>query len=152
MRSPSPRLVMLGAAPETRGSIAAVIEAYRANGLFERWPIQHLAVYTDHGARRTTALAAMALRDFVWIALRNPRSALHVHARAGAAFWRCLPFIGAAAALRCPVILQLHGSGFERFYDAAGYARSLIQQTLARAACVIVPSDSLRAWTIGVCR
>ncbi|MCD6042418.1 MAG: hypothetical protein K0R40_2021, partial [Burkholderiales bacterium] len=39
MQNPAyPRLAMLGAAPETRSGIAAVIDAYRAHGLFKRWP------------------------------------------------------------------------------------------------------------------
>ena len=41
------RLVMLGAAPETRNSIAAVVECYRAHGLFKRWSIDYLPT---HGA------------------------------------------------------------------------------------------------------
>ena len=88
MPIPSPRLVMLGAAPETRGSIAAVVDAYRAHGLFERWPVEYLPLRSDGGARQRAALAARALRDFAWLALRNPRSALHLHTRPGAGFWR----------------------------------------------------------------
>ena len=152
MPIPAPRLAMLGAAPETRGSIATVVEAYRAHGLFARWPIEHFAVHTDGGVRRSAALTAAALRDFTWLALRNPRSALHAHARSGASFWRTLPFLGVAAALRCPVLLQLHGSGFERFYDKAGYGRAVISTALARAACVLVPSESMRAWVASACR
>ena len=32
------RIAMLGAAPETRGAIAAVVDAYRTHGLLKRWP------------------------------------------------------------------------------------------------------------------
>ena len=35
----APHLVMLGPAAATRGDIAAVVECYRAQGLFRRWPI-----------------------------------------------------------------------------------------------------------------
>jgi glycosyltransferase involved in cell wall biosynthesis len=143
----SPRLIMLGAAPETRGSVAAVVDAYRAHGLFARWPIEHLAVHCDGGARRSAALAAAALRDFAVLVARHRRAVLHVHSEAGAGFWRDAAFMAAAAALRCPVVLQLHGGGFERFYDDAGVAgRALIQLALARAAIVVVPAESMRAW------
>jgi len=34
------RLIMLGTAFETRGGISAVVNTYRAHGLFERWPVE----------------------------------------------------------------------------------------------------------------
>ena len=36
------RLIMLGAAPGTRSTIACVVEAYRVHGLFRRWPIEYV--------------------------------------------------------------------------------------------------------------
>ena len=154
MRSSHPqRLIMLGAAPETRGSIGAVIDAYRAHGLFARWPVEHLALRSDGGLRRSAALTALALRDFAWIAAKHPRSVLHVHSEAGAGFWRDAAFMSAAAALRCPVVLQLHGSGFGAFYDRSDTpVRAMIRLALSRAACLVVPADSMRAWAHGVCR
>src|ERR1700704_3938584 len=101
----SPRLIMLGAAPETRGSVAAVVEAYRAHGLFARWPIEHLAVHCNGGGRRSAAPTAAALRDFAVLVARHRRAVLHVHSEAGAGFWRDAAFMAAAAALRCPVVL-----------------------------------------------
>ncbi len=150
---PSQRLIMLGAAPETRGSIGTVIDAYRAHGLFARWPVEHLALRSDGGLRRSAALTARALRDFAWTAARHPRSVLHVHSEAGPGFWRDAVFMAGAAALRCPVVLQLHGSGFGAFYDRADVpVRALIRLALSRAACVAVPVDSMRAWVHSVCR
>ena len=149
----SQRLIMLGAAPETRGSIGAVTDAYRAHGLFARWPVEHLALRSDGGLRRNSALTALALRDFVWLAAKHPRSVLHVHSEAGAGFWRDALFMAAALALRCPVVLQLHGSGFGAFYDGADSpVRAMIRFVLSRAARVVAPSDSMRAWVYGVCR
>jgi glycosyltransferase involved in cell wall biosynthesis len=152
-RSHSQRLIMLGAAPETRGSIGAVIDAYRAHGLFARWPVEHLALRSDDGWRRRATLSALALRDFAWLAARHPRSVLHMHSEAGAGFWRDALFMAGAAALRCPVVLQLHGSGFGAFYDQADVpVRSLIRLALARASFLVVPADSMRAWVHSVCR
>jgi glycosyltransferase involved in cell wall biosynthesis len=149
----SPRLIMLGAAPETRGSIAAVVDAYRSQGLFARWPIDHLAVHCGGGARRSAALAAGAMRDFALLLARHRRAVLHVHSEPGAGFWRDAAFMAAAGAMRCPVVLQLHGSGFDRFHDrASGPARMLIELALARAARVLVPAESMRTWIHGVTR
>jgi glycosyltransferase involved in cell wall biosynthesis len=147
------RLVMLGAVSETRSSIAAVVETYRANGLFRRWPIDYLATHGDVGLLQNLSLALNALRRFAALLARHRRVVLHAHCAFDAGFWREAVFMAVAIAARCPVILQLHGSGFERFYDhSSSPARALIRFFLERAACVAVPSESLRAWTRGIAR
>lgn len=147
------RLVMLGAVSETRSSIAAVVETYRANGLFKRWPIDYLATHGDVGLLGNLSLALNALRRFAALLARHRRVVLHAHCAFDAGFWRDAVFMSVAIAARCPVILQLHGSGFERFYDRSSTpARILIRFFLEHAACVVVPSESLRAWTRSIAR
>ena len=144
------RLVMLGAASETRGSIAAVVEAYREHGLFQRWPIDYLPTHGNGGASRNAALALDALRRLVTLFMQHRRVALHVHTEASS-FWRDAVFIGAALAARRPVILQLHGAGFESLYDRAGpAARAMVRLCLEHAAWVAAPSESLCAWARSV--
>jgi glycosyltransferase involved in cell wall biosynthesis len=147
------RLVMLGALSETRGSIAAVVETYRANGLFKRWPIDYLATHGDVGLVENAKLALGALRRFAVLLARHGRVVLHAHCSFDGGFWRDAVFLGVALAARCPVILQLHGSGFERFYDrASAPARLVIGFLLERAACVVVASESQRVWTRSIAR
>ena len=123
MTSPySTSLLMLGAAPETRGSIAAVVEAYRADGLFRRWPIEYIVTHGD-GTRPERLLIAMrALRRFGELLARERRVAVHLHTAARGNFWRDLPYMLAAIATGRPLLVQLHGAGFERFYDACDSA------------------------------
>src|SRR5690348_13776172 len=106
-----PRLVMLGAAPETRGGMAAIVEAYRAHGLFSRWPIEYLGAVSDRGIVEQAKTYGGAVRGFAAALLREPRTAVHVHLSRGC-YWRQAAFAGAALAARCPLILQLHGTGF----------------------------------------
>ena len=87
---------MLGAAPETRGSIAAVVDAYRAHGLFKRWPIDYLADCTARAAvAQRGASPLKAARDFVALA-RAATGASRVHAHVSGA--RLLARRGAARA------------------------------------------------------
>jgi glycosyltransferase involved in cell wall biosynthesis len=149
---PYPRLIMLGVAPETRGSIATVVDAYRAHGLFERWPIDYLATHGDGSLARRSALRLKALRRLLALFTWHGRVALHVHTHASS-FWGDALFIAAALSARCPVILQLHGAGFESFYDRSDRAaRAMIRFCLEHAACVVAPSESLCAWARGVTR
>ena len=140
------KLVMLGAAPGARGAIAATVEAWRAHGLLERWRAHHLAVHGEgaHTGRAVRELAALIARE------RNV--VLHAHA-AGADFWRAGVFMAGAAAARCPVVLQLHGSDFAGCHERAGAAmRHAARMILERAALVVVPTERLAAWVRGIAR
>ena len=143
---PYSRLAMLGAAAETRSSIAAVIDTYRAHGLFRRWPIDYLPTHGDGGLAKNAGLALRSLRDLGLLLARHRRLAVHLHTSAPA-FLRDSVFMSAALAARCPLVLQLHGGGFERL--SGGWA---VRSLLEGAACVITPCESLRAWVRGVAR
>ena len=150
---PSLRLVMLGAAPETRGSIATVVDAYRMHGLFARWPIEYIPTHCDGPLTRNASLAVKAMHRLGSALATRGRYALHVHTEAGFAFWRDAALMAPALAARCPVILHLHGAGFEASYDRADApVRAAMRYVLERAACVVVPAESLRAWVRGVTR
>ena len=147
------RLLMLGAAPETRGSITAVVEACRAHGLFRRWPIEYIATHGDGTPKERVALALRALRSFAEALLRERRVAVHLHTAAHGNFWRDLPYMLATLGAGRPLLLQLHGAGFERFYDACdSTSRTLVRYVLNRAAAVIVATDSRRSWVRSICR
>ncbi len=138
---------MLGAAAETRGSIASVVQAYRAGGLMKRWPIDYLSTHGDAGPAANLGLALKAVRDFGYLLGLHRRVAVHVHTAAGGHFRRDALFMSAALAAGCPLIVHLHGTGFERLNE-----RALQRFFLQRAACVAVPSESMRSWVRGVAR
>ena len=128
-------IVMLGAAPGTRGAVASVVEAYRAHGLFARWPIEYLATSGDGSVFHGVNTFARATRDFALALVRHPRMAVHAHL-SKAAFWHQAPFVAAALAARRPLIVQLHGPGF------GSEARPLLQH----AVCVVVACEAQRIW------
>lgn len=148
-----PRILMLGAAPETRGEISAVVDAYRASGLFARWPLHYVASDGDGGALEGTRHALKAAREVIGAMASIGRIALHVHAEAYGSFWRHAGFVVTAAAARCPVLLQLHGGDFERFHDdSSAEARRIIRFVLECADGVAVACESQRAWIASIAR
>lgn len=146
------RVVMLGTAPQTRGGISAVVEAWRAGGLLERWPVDYVATHCDGGAAAKLIAAARGLRRYFSLLLEHRRVLVHVHCASRASFWRKCVFMAIAHAARCPVVLHLHGGGFARFYeDECGpLRRRLVRHVLGRAACVIALTEHWRAWLAGV--
>jgi glycosyltransferase involved in cell wall biosynthesis len=141
------RLVMFGAAPETHGSIVAVVDAYRAHGLFKRWPIEYLPTHGDGGAARNAVLVLDALRRFALLRMQHGRMPVHLHISARGGAVRDAALVAAAAAARCPLVLHLHGTGFERSHGLA-----LMRLLLESAACVLIASESQRAWVRSVAR
>jgi glycosyltransferase involved in cell wall biosynthesis len=142
------RVVMLGTAPQTRGGISAVVEAWRAGGLFERWPVDYVATHCDGGAGAKLLAAARGLRRFFALLLEHRRVLVHVHCASRASFWRKSLFMAIAHAARCPVVLHLHGGGFARFYEqeCGPLRQRLVRHFLGRAACVIALTERWRAW------
>lgn len=149
-----PKLLMLGPSAETYGDAASVIEAYRAHGLFKRWPIEFVAIHAGGaGVWRNITLALGAMRRLAGLIGPGRDVVVHLHATAGAAFWRDALFMALALAARQPLVVHLHGAGFERLRDRAGPARRrALRILLEHAACVIVPSDALRGWVGSVAR
>jgi glycosyltransferase involved in cell wall biosynthesis len=153
----NPRLVMLGPTPETRGAMAALIEAYRAHGLFTRWPINYVATHGNAGLRANLLLLGAALGRFVELLARSRGLLVHLHVGSQPgphlSLWRDALFMALAIAARCPVIVQLHGNGLERLYERGGRAlRAAIRYALEQAACVVVACEAQRTWLRGVSR
>src|SRR3954468_4332854 len=128
-------IAMLGAAPETRGSAAAVGDGYRTHGLVQGWPITYLAAHGEGPLSRKALLAASAVRDFAALLARHRHMVVHVHV-SGGAFWREAAFMAAARATGCPILLHLHGTGFD----------GRIAWFIQRAAATVVPCESMRTW------
>jgi glycosyltransferase involved in cell wall biosynthesis len=144
---------MLGAGPQTPGSIPSLVDAYRAHGLFKRWQIDYLVTHADGGPLRNTALALSALRRLMEVVVHERGTVVHLHTEATRGFWRDAAFMALAIAARCPVILHLHGGGFQRFYDSAGMIpRAAIRFLLEHAAHIVVPCQASGAWIRSVAR
>jgi glycosyltransferase involved in cell wall biosynthesis len=137
-------IVMLGARPnaDSRGGIAAVINVYRAAGLFARWHIEYIATASHGTALAKIRVLAAALVHFLWLLGSGRVAIVHAHSASRASFWRKSIFILLAIAMRKPTILHLHGGKFEHFYrDECGAVRkALVRSILTRVDRVVVLS------------
>ncbi len=142
------QIVMLGTAFETKGGISSVVNAYRAGGLFERWPVRYLATHQEGGALSKSALAAASFLRFAGLILTRRVAAVHVHSASRASFWRKSPFLLLAFLSARPVIFHLHGGGFREFFerDCGPLGRAWVRTVLRKAAHVFVLSPRWAAW------
>src|SRR5205807_3321993 len=69
---PRTRVVMLGTSFETHGGISSVVNAYRAAGLFARWPIEYVQTHCDGSRFAKWSCAIGAFFSMLFLALRHP--------------------------------------------------------------------------------
>ncbi len=141
-------LIMLGTACDTRGGISAVVNSYKANGLFERWPISYVATHRDGGVAIKLYTLARAFLQVLFILVRERRVIMHIHGASRASFWRKSIFMALAMVARCPVIFHLHGGGFAHFveHECNTIGRSLARFLLSRCERIIVLSQTWQDW------
>lgn len=145
-------IVMLGTEFGTKGGISAVVNVYRAGGLFQRWPIRYLATHREGRTWSKLVLAVGSFMRFAGLLLARRVAALHVHSASRASFWRKSPFLLLAFLSARPVIFHLHGGGFREFFeqDCGPLARTWICAVFGRAAKVVVLSPRWEAWVHSV--
>ena len=138
----APYLLMLGTALQTRGGVSSVACTYREQGLFARWNVVYLATHGSGTIVRKLCIMLGAIGSYVArLALHRP-ALVHMHVASRASFWRKLIFFALARLARVPVLLHVHGGGFERFYDRsdAWLTQRLIRWMLTDAALVLALS------------
>jgi glycosyltransferase involved in cell wall biosynthesis len=148
---PATRVVMLGTSFETHGGISSVVNAYRAAGLFARWPIDYVQTHSDRSRFAKWSCAIGALFSMLFLAFRHPRAVMHVHAASRASFWRKAVLMSVGRLAGWPVIFHLHGGGFASFYARCRpWQRRIVRFFLDRAECIITVSDRWQSWMRGI--
>lgn len=138
-------IVMLGVHPASkqRGGIASVIDIYRREGLFDRWPIMYVGTFVSGSRLAKFRVGAAALWQYLRVLCAGRLALLHAHTASRASFWRKSIFILLALAARKPVILHLHGGEFADFYrnECGRIRQGLIRFVLNRVGRVVVLSS-----------
>lgn len=146
------KIVMLGTSEATQGGIAEVIKNYRQNGLFDRWPIHCIATHREGHWPSKLATAINAFTRFLLLLALRRVALVHVHSASKASFWRKSVFIASARIAGRPVILHLHGGGFQAFYDRCDPLRRLIVRRILRmASCIVVVSKRWERYVGSLC-
>ncbi|MYM98841.1 glycosyltransferase family 4 protein [Duganella vulcania] len=142
------KIVMLGTRFDTMGGISAVVNVYRAAGLFQRFPIVYLDTHCDGGAGAKLQLLLRTWCRFFVLLLSGQIGLLHVHVSRRASFWRKALFFLPAFLFRVPAVLHLHSGAFHEFYEreCGSAGRWLVRLVFDRAAQVIVLSQTWRRW------
>jgi glycosyltransferase involved in cell wall biosynthesis len=143
-------IVMLGIHPasEMKGGISTVIDLYRAEGLFARWPIQYIGTMKSGSHLRKLGVATIAILRFMRLLIARRVGLVHVHSASRASFWRKSAFILLARTAGVPVIFHLHGAEFRTFYEkeAGAFTRWCIRTVLQAVQRVAVLSSQWKVF------
>lgn len=147
------RILMLGTSLDTMGGISAVLTVYRDDGLFVRWPIEHVVTHRDGGVVKKIQTAIGALFRVMRCLIQTKPDLMHLHVSSRASFWRKALFMTLAISFRVPYLLHLHGSEFQIFYDreCGERRRAVVRYFFRRAARVVVLSRQWGVWVRGMC-
>ena len=146
MRATAPYVLMLGTALATRGGVSSVARTYLESGLFARWEVAYIATHGSGSFVRKLCIMAAALAAYVARLAFDRPALVHIHVASRASFWRKLVFFALARTARVPVVLHVHGGGFERFYERADprLTQPLVRWMLTRSAQVFALSPRWR--------
>ncbi|WP_420143855.1 glycosyltransferase family 4 protein [Sphingobium sp.] len=130
-----------------RGGMRSVVEAYRRDGFVAQENIQLIASYADGGIVHRQIILVRAMMRYVATLATRRVSLVHCHAAMRGSFWRKGLFASLARLFRIPVILHLHGSEMKPFYRSQpSFLQAMIRRHLEKATCVLVLSESWRAF------
>lgn len=126
-----------------RGGMRAVVEGYKADGLFSRWNVILLSPHVEGGLMLRLVTALQALVRFIGLLILQRVSLVHCHAAMKGSFWRKSIFALLARVAGVPVIFHLHGSEMKPFVDSQPLLlQRLIAWLLAKQSVVVVLSES----------
>ena len=148
-RQPAPRAVrvlMAGPRPPAIGGMVSVMQDLCGSSLADEFGMQPFDTGKATAADRSLAAAVQArLRLWArwWQALRPAPVVAHVHTCSGLSFFLDGGLVALAWLRRVPVVLHVHGGGFESFLARLSLApRALARWIARRASRVVVLSES----------
>lgn len=121
-----------------RGGISTLIYDMQSTALWKDWNVRHVGTHCDGSASRRVARFALALPTIAYELLAHRPEVVHIHLSARGSFARKSIVSWMCYALGVPVVLQVHGSNFDEFFDESPtWVQFLIRRTLERANVVI---------------
>ncbi len=136
-----PIVIMLCTA--ARGGMRTVVESYEHDGLFKKWNVQLVHTHDEGSVLKRLIFFAKALVKFIYLVVFKKIAFIHNHSAMRGSFWRKNVFSTLARMRGIPVILHLHGSEMESFYNSQSEAgKSRISSVLEKANAVVVLSKS----------
>jgi glycosyltransferase involved in cell wall biosynthesis len=137
------RALWVSTSTQTRGGIATYVRAIQQTPLWTDWNIRHVATHRDGSRIAKLAAFVGGAALFVVELIRFRPHVVHMHASADASFLRKGILFWIATLVGVPVVIHMHGSNFQDYYDRSPRViQSAIRVTLTRASAVVALGDA----------
>ncbi len=134
-----------------RGGMRAVVDGYRADGLFDQWNVELLETHAEGSVGVRVKMASLAIFRFIGLLMRRQVTLVHCHAAMRGSFWRKSIFSILASFGGVPVAFHLHGSEMKVFVNSQPKPlRWIISWILTRQSIVIVLSESWCKYVLSI--
>lgn len=136
------RALWVSTSVETRGGIASYVRSMQQTFLWDDWNIRHVATHRDGSAALKVLTFAYGALQFVFELIRFRPSVVHLHAGAYGSFLRKSILFWISRPTRVPVVLHMHGSGFQTYYENSSRAvQAFIRATLCSSSVLVTLGD-----------
>ena len=128
---------------ETKGGISSFVNVMRETPLWGRWHVRHVATHRDGDALVKLLTFARASGSVLWELVVHRPSVMHVHMSSYGSFARKSLVAWAGRLAQVPVVIHVHGSEFELFFERCPRAlQRYISATLNEASVVIALGET----------
>lgn len=138
MRTAKRRALWVSPGISGRGGISTLIYDMQSTELWRKWDVRHVGTHCEGSSLKRVARFAIALPLICYEVLVHRPDVAHIHLSARGSFARKATVSWICFALRIPVVLQVHGSNFDEFFEESPkWLQSTIRRTLEHADVVI---------------
>lgn len=151
------RNYMIGTGLTESGGIASVLKILKTSGLLEQWNIELIQTHTNKSrffGLNKAYLFACSLLKLTYNFLFGDIGFAHIHISSRGSFTRKSTVILLCKLCNVPVILHLHGSEFQEFYnnESSALKKLWIRTTFDYCDKIIVLSTQWKSWVQTIVR
>lgn len=140
------KVLWVSTSMQTRGGVASYVRDVRETSLWNDWNIRYVATHRDGSKWRKLAAFIVGASSFAVELVRFRPSLVHLHSSADASFIRKSTLLWMSRLVGVPVVIHMHGSDFQRYYDKSPrLVQAAIRITLSHANAVVALGDAWAA-------
>ncbi len=137
------RALWVSTSLETRGGISSFVKVMRETPLWGRWHVRHVATHRDGSALVKLLTFARASGSVLWELVVHRPNVMHLHMSSYGSFARKSLVAWAGRLARVPVVIHVHGSEFDSFFERCPRVlQRYISATLNEASVVIALGET----------
>lgn len=143
----SPQKYPVFISTRARGGMKTVVEGYMSEALLDHWRFKTIWTHDEGSIVERLKIAACAWFTFTRLLLSRKVLFAHIHSAMKGSFWRKTIFAQTARLFNVPVIMHLHGSEMQPFYNhLTTCGKWMVRWSLETSDRVVVLSESWKVF------